>query len=65
MGRFYVGVVLPQRQGLGFAQGFLKFGGEFFDSHGNPQSYSLACGKPQVFKRARQPETAPGQTGKN
>ena len=35
MSRFDVGVVIAQRQGLGFAQGFLEFGGEFVESHGH------------------------------
>ena len=34
MAGFDIGVVLGQGQGLGFAQGLLKFGGEFVDTHG-------------------------------
>jgi hypothetical protein len=33
MGGLNEDVVIAQRQRLGFAQGFLKFGGEFVDSH--------------------------------
>jgi hypothetical protein len=37
--RLNIGVVATECEGLSLAQGFLKFGGEFFDSHGYPFNF--------------------------
>ena len=50
MGRLDIGMVLAQRQCLGVAQGFLKFGGEFVDTHGNPSCWPTAWAPAEHFK---------------
>ena len=61
VGRFNIGLVGTQHQGLGIGQSFLKLGGELFDSH----SYSRHCcdelhfGLPRLFSSGAKVKQAP------
>jgi hypothetical protein len=50
MHRLNLGVVLAQCKGLGISQGFLKFGGEFVNTHLRISNAHLAWAGGPIFK---------------